>query len=525
MIEAYPKVIVKIFSKRNSTYFALSVLIIAACAGFICRFELLFFLSLFLLTLLLALKFEKQLFYFLVATLPVSFELVHSAKDLLPGLTGGVNANGLLAILLVGAVLPVISIKAFKAGWRPSKSIILLAAYIAWAAFTILYSEYPLVGAKYAGYLIYPLVYFVFVRFLVITNAMEESMVFRWMLASAVVSAVIGYLLFIFDFHFISTLRDEYVFGAAIKRFVNPLGYGSSHWALSMALYALIAAETASQEKRKKLLYISALIICSLSLVLTYTRIPFIALFLYLFFLTIARKNIILSSLVCVLTLAVIFFTPMGLRFNFFGFAIEDFNKAQVVLDESKMKIDERESAEEAEFEESNEPTRLDQKRYLFQTALSGRGVLFKTSFNLAMASPVWGYGLGAADYKLNSFLKEGMGVTAPMINVHSVILRSRIETGFLGSGLLIAFLIMLFVELIQNRRRGNRYVTLGILVCFYFCIGLLVEPLLSWYRFSVSIFFVIFAIALSKRDNISNSEIRSGDGADKPSCCAGSSK
>ena len=477
-------------------YAVLVVLPVAACVGFACGFELLSLLSLASLAFLLALKFEKPLFYFLIATMPISLELIHTPKDLLSGLTGGINANGLFAILMVCIVLPVISFRAFKADWRPSSSVLFFAAYIAWVALTISYSEFPLVGIKYVGYLLYPLTFFVLVQFLIATGKINEGKVFVWMLASAVVSAVVGYLLFVFDLNLISIHKAEYVFGTALKRFRNPLGYGSSHWALGMALYAFIAAESLFKEANKRIFYISALLISSASMVLTYTRIPFTAVVLSLLSMTLLRRKIVLSALICVLAMAVLIFTPMGLRFNLFGSAIDDFEKAEKVIEESRKRVGETTKPEEA-----LEPTKLDERRLLFQTALSGRGLLFKTSLNLAWNAPFWGYGAGTGDYRLASYVKEEMGVVAPVINIHSVVLRSRIETGYPGIVLLAAFMIALFIELIRNRKRGNRYAALGILVYIYFGMCLLVEPLLGWYRFSFSIFFVFFAIAFSGRD------------------------
>jgi hypothetical protein len=481
-------------------YIILPFLTVVACFGFAFGFELLAFPALFFLTLLSALEFPKQLFFLLIVSMPISLELIHSPKDLLSGLTGGVNANGLLVLLLVGAALPAVLFKALKAGWRPSKSLLFLTAYIIWSGLTILYSAHPLVGARYIGYLVYPLVYLVFVQYLTATEGVSEGRIFKWMLVSAAAAAVVGYLLFAFGFHFISIQKEEFVFGTDIKRFSNPLGYGSSHWALGMVLYALIAADAMTREDKNKIFTISALVICSASMVLTYTRIPFAILVLLLLVMTISRRKFVSTAVVCVLAAVILFLTPMGLRFQFFGSAVKDIDRAEAVIDESKKEMEERRRLGLEEPDDSGEPTRLDDRRLLFQTALSGREILLKTSFNLAMNSPPWGYGAGTADYKLNSFFKDEMGITAPVINTHSVILRSRIETGFLGTGLLSAFLIALFVEIVRSRKRGNRYFILGILVYFYFCLALLLEPLLSWYRFAGSIFFIIFAIAAADK-------------------------
>ena len=123
------------------------------------------------------------------------------------------------------------------------------------------------------------------------------------------------------------------------------------------------------------------------------------------------------------------------------------------------------------------------------------------------MKSPFWGYGLGTGDYVLHSHLRKDLGVSVSMINVHSVVLRSRIETGYLGLGLLAAFLTALFIELVRNIRGGNRYAVLGILSFLYYALCLLIEPMLSWYRFSASIFFVIFAVALKRNLRSSQEE------------------
>jgi hypothetical protein len=230
---------------------------------------------------------------------------------------------------------------------------------------------------------------------------------------------------------------------------------------------------------------------------ITYTRIPFLVVTLFLLFNIFLRRRFILFGSVFILALAILFFTPMGLRLSWFSFALKDINAAQKVIEEKKQEAEERKRLGIYEPEDQSKP-RLDERRELFQTALSGRGVLFRHSFTLAVNAPALGHGLGSADYLLNTYMTQDLGVRTHVLNIHSVILRTRIETGYPGLVLLAVFVVVLFIELVKSKLRGNTFAALGIMIFLYYGICLLVEPVLSWYRFSGSIFFIVFSLALA---------------------------
>ena len=466
--------------------------ITAAAAGFVLQNDIIAFVSLAFTMLLLSYYFPKQLLFLIVFSMPFSLEMLHSSKDLFQQFTGGINPNGLAAILLVVFALPVITLKAWRAGWCPPLSIALYAAFLTWAAITLLYSDNPSNGLKYAGYMIYLLISFVLYQYLHHTGRISASTLIKWLLTGVTISALLGYIFHILNIDFLDIYRTAKIMGTEIKRFTNPFGYGASHWGLSMALVTIVAAVTMPIRRRHKQFHIIALCASILTLIITYTRIPFIVISIYLLLWTANQKKYLIGTVVIVGIFAVLILTPMGLRFQFFTFALKDYEKAEQVQQKSSKQ-------EEEELDEYSEQTKLDGKRLFFQTALSGRGILLKAGIQLVNQTPVLGYGLGSAEQRLYLFLRHNWKVNVSIVNIHSEILRSIIDTGYIGAVLLLLFLIRLFTEILRKIKQKSKYANIGMMAFFYFLVCLSIEPLFTLYRFGSSLFFLIFAIVLAE--------------------------
>ena len=466
--------------------------ITAAAAGFVLQNDIIAFVSLAFTMLLLSYYFPKQLLFLIVFSMPFSLEMLHSSKDLFQQFSGGINPNGLAATLLIVFALPVITVKAWRAGWRPPLSIALYAAFLTWAAMTVLYSDNPSTGLKYAGYMVYLLISLVLYQYLRHTGRISASTLIKWLLTGVTISALLGYIFHILNIDFLDIYRTAKIMGTEIKRFTNPFGYGAAHWGLSMALVTIVAAVTMPIRRRHKAFHIIALYSAILTLIITYTRIPFLVMSIYLLFWTAYQKKYLIWTLVLVGIFAVLILTPMGLRFHFFTFALKDYEKAEQVEQKSSKQ-------EEEEVDEYYELTQLDEKRLFFQTALSGRGILLKAGIQLVTKAPVLGYGLGSAEQRLYLFLRHTWKVNVPIVTIHSEILRSIIDTGYIGAALLLLFLIRLFTEILKKLKQKSKFAMLGMMVFFYFLICLSIEPLFTLYRFGGSLFFLIFALVLSE--------------------------
>ena len=477
--------------------------VIGAATGFALGLQWSAFFCLAVLTGLAAHWYPKQLFIYIVITFPISLEVVHASRDLLTSVTSGMNANGLHAVLLTGIALPVIIVKAWRAGWRPALSILVLTAYLTLCAVTVFYSAEKTSGIIYLIWMAYPLIAYILYQYLRIKGRFDRDKLVNYILIATMVSAVIGYLLFLNGIQFYGS-KYPVVWDTGDIRYSNPLYIGHGPQGYMMAICSLLALYMFVS--KKNLLYLIYLIPAAFFLTITYTRMPFVYWFFFLAAFAIIAKKYKILIVVVAISIGIVFFTPMNSRFGILTNVVRDFFRAQqyavkiesntpkvanetvpqVAQDREESKEPVQASPSQQETEEIQQPIDKDANKSWkkVQSSMSGRELLMTASIEIIKESPLLGHGLGTTPPLLKNILHEEWKITSAQTNTtHSEVLRSWAESGIVALLLLLAFIIRLYVEAIKRvgQEREAGYVML--LIVTFLTVSMFIDPFFTFYR------------------------------------------
>ena len=431
-----------------------------------------------------ACKYTKLLMILVILSAPISFEVLHYSKDLLVYLSGGVNGNGVYAILSTVFALPALLYKALRLGWRPSYSIIFYAVCVALLAVSLTYSENKAVGVKYIGYMIYVCVPYMLYKVVKIQGNTSASKVVKYIILAVVISAAFGMFVDITGMVALDVSKSSYISGTSIERYANTVGFGASHWATSMAIIIMFAITIFDGRKEIGIIYYYGLCLCAVILIMTYTRIPFIIVAIFVVVYTVYKRRFGLAGLAVIVIASIVIFTPYGMRMQLLVQTTGEYKIENGEINKREIQIDE---TEEGEFFKKDGSTP-------FRTGLSGRAIMLKGSLEVALSAPVIGYGAGESDIILNKHMEKNMNMNVPIVNIHSEFLRIWIEAGIIAATMLILFIALMIIE-IWGAMKRNKKCVMGITLMVYYGICIAMEPLFGWYKFAGTLYYLAYSV------------------------------